>query len=94
MRSIVKVYGLGVAQTKVLLAGALAVEIVGAVPFVRALRDRRRALSALAFGALVWTAFTFMCELFVAYTTEGLFRDLLALTIGTALVVALIPDEA
>ncbi len=94
MRSIVKVYGLGVAETKVLLAGALAVEIVGAVLFVRALRDRRRALPALAFGALVWTAFAFMCELFVAYTTEGPFRDLLALTIGTALVVALIPDEA
>jgi hypothetical protein len=29
----------------------------------RALRDRRRALPALAVGALVWTAFTFMCEL-------------------------------
>jgi hypothetical protein len=30
----------------------------------------------------------------VTYPTEGPFRDLLALTIGTALVVALIPDEA
>jgi UDP-N-acetylmuramyl pentapeptide phosphotransferase/UDP-N-acetylglucosamine-1-phosphate transferase len=31
---------------------------------------------------------------FLAYTTEAPFRELLMLTIGTALVVALIPDEA
>jgi hypothetical protein len=94
LRSIVKVYGLGAGETKLLLAGALAVEAAGAVLFVRALFDRGRALLALAFGAVVWTAFTFMCELFVAYTSESVFRELLGLTIGTALVVALVPDEA
>jgi len=94
MRSMVKVYGLGAGETKLLLAGALAVEAAGAVLFVRALRDRDRALPALAFGAFVWTAFTFMCELFLGYTSEGVFRELLGLTIGTALVVALVPDEA
>jgi len=94
MRSIVKVYGLGAGETKLLLIGALAVEAVGAVLFVRALLDRRRALPALVFGAFVWTAFTFMCEFFLAYTSEGVFRELLGLTIGTALVVALVPDEA
>jgi hypothetical protein len=94
MRSIVKVYGLGAGETKLLLAGALAVEAVAAVLFARALRDRHRALPALAFGVLVWTAFTFMCEFFLAYTSEGVFRELLGLTIGTVLVVALVPDEA
>ena len=94
MRSIVKVYALNVTETKLLLAGALAAEVVGAVLFVRVLLGRGKALIALAYGAFVWTAFTFMCELFLAYTTEGPFRDLLMLTIGTALVVALVPDEA
>ena len=94
MRSIVKVYGLNVTETKLLLSGALVAEIVAAVLFVRVLFGRGRALVALSFGAFVWTAFTFMCELFLAYTTEGPFRDLLMLTIGTALVVALVPDDA
>jgi hypothetical protein len=94
MRSIVKVYGLTAGETKLLLAGALALEIGGAVLFARTLFDRGRALAALVYGACVWIAFTFMCEVFLAYTTEGPFRDLLGLTIGTALVVALVPDEA
>jgi hypothetical protein len=94
MRSIVKVYEIGAGPTKLLLAGALAIELVGAVLFWRVLFGRLRPLRALCWSALVWTAFTFMTEFFLAYTAEGTFRDLLLLTIGTALVVALVPDDA
>jgi hypothetical protein len=38
--------------------------------------------------------FTFMSEFFLAYTVEGVCRDLLIITIGTALVFLLVPDEA
>ena len=41
----------------------------------------------------MWTAFVFMTEFFVAYTSESPFRELLMLSIATALAVALIPDE-
>ena len=41
----------------------------------------------------MWAGFIFMTELFVAYTAESPFRELLMLTIGTALVVALVPDQ-
>jgi hypothetical protein len=97
MASIVKVYDVGAAPTKLLLAGALAVEIVAAVLFWRALASRgslRAALQALCWTVIVWTAFIFMTELFVAYTSESPFRELLMLAIGSALVVALVPDDA
>jgi hypothetical protein len=97
MRSIVQVYDVGAVPTKLLLAGALAVEVVGAALFWRALldrRDARTALQALCWAVLVWTAFVFMTEFFVAYTAESPFRELLMLAIGSALVVALVPDDA
>ena len=94
MRSIVKVYHLGPGPTKLLLAGALALELAGAALFWHALLARGSALLALCWSAFVWLAFTFMTELFLAYTAESTFRELLMLTIGTALVVTLLPDDA
>src|ERR1700749_4037593 len=86
MRTIVRVYHVGPDLTKLLLAGALAVDGVGGVLLLGALRDRGSALRALTWSAAVWSAFIFMCELFIAYPSEAPFRDLLLLTIATALV--------
>jgi hypothetical protein len=99
MLSIVKVYDVGATATKLLLAGALVVELVAAGLCWRALVSRqvnatRTALQALCWTVLVWTAFTFMTELFLAYTSESPFRELLMLALGSALVVALVPDDA
>jgi len=96
MSSIVQVYDVGATPTKLLLAGALAVEAVGALLCWRALLrpSTRRALQAVCWSALVWIAFVFMTELFVAYTSESPFRELLMLAIGTGLVIALVPDDA
>ncbi|MDA0183212.1 hypothetical protein OJ997_23075 [Solirubrobacter phytolaccae] len=92
MRGIVKIYDVGPTLTKLLLLGAFAVETVGAVLFWQALLGGRRVREALAWSALVWTAFVFMTEFFIAYTSESTFRELLMLTIGTALAVELLPD--
>jgi hypothetical protein len=101
LRSVVKVYEIGPALTKVLLGGAFAIELVAAVLFWRALlalrgrgRGMREALAALCFGALVWIAFIFMTEFFTAYESESVFRELLTLTIAAALTVVLVPDDA
>ena len=96
MRSIVGVYDVGATATKLLLACALAVELVGAVLFWRALLSGRTrvALQAVCWSVLVWISFTFMTELFLAYTSESPFRELLTLAIGSALVIALVPDDA
>ena len=71
--------------------------IPGAVLFWRALLRRSSdanavALQAVSWSVLVWIAFTFMTELFVAYASESPFRELLLLAIGTALVIVLVPD--
>lgn len=101
LRSVVDVYDVGPAVTKLLLGGALAIEAAAAVLFWRALRafgpggrGGREALLALCFGTFVWTAFVFMTELFTAYASESVFRELLTITLASALAVALIPDEA
>ncbi|HEU4658387.1 MAG TPA: hypothetical protein VFR97_12715 [Capillimicrobium sp.] len=101
LRSVVDVYEVGPAVTKVLLAGAFSIELVAAVVFWRALlalgrdaRGGRRALLAVCFGTFVWIAFIFMTELFTAYESESVFRELLTLTIATALALVLVPDDA
>jgi hypothetical protein len=99
LRSVVKVYDIGPGLTKALLAGAFVVELAGAVLFWRALLHRGPgrtavALRALCWGALVWIMFVFMTEFFVAYTSESTFRELLTITIATALVVLLVRDDA
>ena len=96
VHSVIKVYELGTVPSKVLLAGALLVEATAAALFWRALAARRarETLQALSYGAIVWTAFIFMTESFVAYGAEPVFRELLLLTIASALFVALVPDGA
>jgi hypothetical protein len=94
LHSVVKVYDVGPLVTKLLLAGALAIETVGAVLFWRALAGRTRPLIALCWATFVWIAFIVMTEFFTAYQSESVFRELLTMTIATALAVALIPDAA
>jgi hypothetical protein len=101
LRSAVRVYEVGPVLTKCLLAGALAIELIAAVLFWRALLrfgacgiGAVAAFQALCWAVLVWSAFVFMAEFFIAYRSESTFRELLALTIVTGLAVALIPDDA
>lgn len=101
LRSVVDVYGVGAAPTKLLLAGALLIEAVAALLFWRALLGfgirrggQRAAMTAICWGTLVWTGFVFMTEFFVAYSAESVFRELLAIMVGTAIAIALIPDDA
>jgi hypothetical protein len=103
LRSVVRVYDVGPSLTKALLAGAFAVELVAAALFWRALlrlgrreRELRDAFTAVCFGTAVWIGFVFMTEFFTAYDSESVFRELLALMIGSALalVLVLVPDDA
>jgi hypothetical protein len=101
MRSVVDDYSVGPTVTKLLLVGALAIECVAAVLFWRALRRMRgdgrglrEALTAVCFGTGVWIAFVVMTEFFTSYDIESVFRELMAITIGSALALVLIPDDA
>ena len=100
LESVVKVYAVSPDVTKLLLVSAWVIEVTGAVLFWRALlgfrRDggRLRAMMALCWGTLVWTAFIFMTEFFVAYTVEAPFRELLMIMIASTIAVAVIPDNA
>jgi hypothetical protein len=100
LRSVVKAYDVGPTVTKLLLAGALAIELVAAALFWRALaglgkagRGMREAFVAVCFGTFVWIAFVFMTEFFTAYQSESPFRELLAIMIGTALALVLVRDD-
>ena len=94
MLSIVKIYHVGQTPTKLLLAGALVLEVAAVFLFARSLLlgDRERELRALCYCAGVWVLFIVMTEFFVAYASEAPFRELLLLTIATAIYVVLIPD--
>lgn len=101
LQSVVEVYGVGSGLTKVLLLGAFLIELLAAALFWRALllfgrssAGRRVTYVALCWGALVWTAFVFMTEFFVAYGSESVFRELLMIMVATALAIALIEDDA
>ncbi|MGO9793043.1 MAG: hypothetical protein ACLP8S_27040 [Solirubrobacteraceae bacterium] len=96
MLSIVKIYHVGQTPTKLLLTGAVVLEVVAAFLFSRALLlgDRKRELRALCYGAGVWVVLIVMTEFFVAYASEAPFRELLLLTIATAIYVLLIPDRS
>jgi hypothetical protein len=100
LESVVKVYDVGSLLTKLMLLGALTIEIVGAVLFWRALKaigrgatGRRPVYEALCWGVAVWTAFVFMTEFFVAYTAEAPFRELLMIMLASAIAVTVIPDD-
>lgn len=101
IRSVVEVYGIGGPPSKLLLAGALLIEAIAALLFWRALlgygmrRDgARAAMAAVCWGTLVWTGFVFMTEFFVAYQSESVFREMLAIMVGTGLALTLVSDDA
>ncbi len=99
LRSVVSVYAVGTLVTKLLLAGAFGLETVAATLFWRALlrfgrerRGMREAFLALSFGTVVWIAFVFMTEFFTAYPAEAVFRELLVLSLASAVVLVVVPD--
>lgn len=96
MLSVVKIYHVGQTPTGLLLAAALMLEAAAVVLFSQALLlgGRERELRALCHGACVWVAFIVTTEFFVAYGSEAPFRELLLLTIATAIYVVLIPDPS
>ena len=80
--------------------GAAAIEGIGALLFVRALRRYRgnrtgivEAYQALTWNLVVWIAFIAGTEFFVAYPPEAPFRELLGLGVLTILAVAVVPDD-
>jgi hypothetical protein len=84
----------------VVLAAALA-EAAGAFLFWNALRKfrgrgtgAREAWIALGWNILVWLGFIAGTEFFVAYQAEGPFRELLAIALLMAVVIAVVPDDA
>jgi hypothetical protein len=81
------------------LAAAVA-EAAGAFLFWNALRrfrgqgtGAREAWIALGWNILVWLGFIAGTEFFVAYQAEGPFRELLAIALLMAVVIAVVPDD-
>ena len=73
---------------------------VGALLFVRALLRYRgggtgvvEAYQALAWNLGVWFAFIIGSEFFLAYGSEGTFRELFGLALLMVLVVVVVPDD-
>jgi hypothetical protein len=56
-------------------------------------RGARQAWIALGWNIMVWLGFIAGTEFFVAYQAEGAFRDLLAISLPMAVVVAVVPDD-
>lgn len=54
----------------------------------------RAAWIALGWNIMVWLGFIAGTEFFVAYQAEGPFRELLAISLLMAVVVAVVPDDA
>lgn len=82
------------------VAGAAIVEGIGAVLFWRALGAMRgdgtgvrEVWWALTWNVVVWLGFIAGTELFVAYTSESPFRELLLIGLAMAVVVAVVPDD-
>jgi hypothetical protein len=98
--SVVGVYSMPDWFDELAVAGAFVVEATGAALFVRALLRYRgggsgvvEAFQALAWNVGVWCAFILGTEFFVAYGAEGVFRELLALALLMAVVLAVVPDD-
>jgi hypothetical protein len=80
--------------------GAAAIEGIGALLFVRALRRYRgertgivEAYQALGWNLVVWIAFIAGTEFFVSYPPEAPFRELLGLGLLAVVVLAIVPDD-
>ena len=98
--SITKVYSWPGWFDKAAVLAASLVETAGALLFWKALRNFRGhgtgvcdAWIALGWNIMVWLGFR-GTEFFVAYQSEGPFRELLAISLLMAIVIAVVPDEA
>ena len=99
--TVTKVYGWPAWFDKAAVLAAALAETAGAVLFWNALRTfggrgtgARQAWIALGWNILVWLGFTAGTEFFVAYQAEGPFRELLAISLLMAVVIAVVPDDA
>ncbi|MBV9095608.1 MAG: hypothetical protein JO132_17355 [Streptosporangiaceae bacterium] len=99
--SITKVYAWPTWFDKAAVLAAVVVEAIGAFLFWNALRKfrgrgsgARDAWIALGWNIAVWLGFIAGTEFFLAYTSEGPFRELLAISLLMAVVIAVIPDDA
>ena len=98
--SVVDVYSWPGWFDELVVAGALVLEGTGALLFVRALLRYRgggtgvvEAYQALAWNLGVWFAFIIGSEFFLAYGSEGTFRELFGLALLMILVVVVVPDD-
>lgn len=98
--SVVSVYSWPGWFDELVVIGAVLLEGAGALLFVRALlryrgdgRGAVEAYQALAWNLGVWFAFIIGTEFFVAYGSEGTFRELFALGLLMIVVVAVVPDD-
>lgn len=99
--SITKVYSWPAWFDKAAVLAAAVVEAAGAFLFWKALRvfrgdgaGVRDAWIALGWNIMVWLGFIVGTEFFVDYTSEGPFRELLAVSLLMAVVIAVVPDDA
>jgi hypothetical protein len=98
--SITKIYGWPAWFDKAAVLAAVVVEGVGAFLFWNALRTfrgentgSRAAWLALGWNIVVWLGFIAGTEFFVAYQSEGPFRELLAIALLMIAVFAVVPDD-
>ena len=99
--SVTKIYAWPAWFDKAAVLAAALAETAGALLFWNALRKfggrgtgAREAWIALGWNILVWLGFIAGTEFFVAYQAEGPFRELLAISLLMAVVVAVVPDVA
>ncbi len=99
--SITKVYSWPAWFDKAAVLAASLVEAAGALLFWKALWNFRGhgtgvrdAWIALGWNIMVWLGFIAGTEFFVAYQSEGPFRELLAISLLMAIVIAVVPDDA
>ena len=100
IESITKTYGVPERLNDLAVVAAAIAEGIGAVLFWRAVwryrgdgSGRREAWWALTWNVLVWLGFIVGTEVFVAYTSESPFRELLLIGLAMAVVVAVVPDD-
>jgi hypothetical protein len=99
--SVTKIYAWPAWFDKAAVLAAALAEAAGAFLFWNALRKfggqgtgAREAWIALGWNIMVWLGFIAGTEFFVAYQAEGPFRELLAISLLMAVVVAVVPDDA
>jgi hypothetical protein len=99
--SLTKIYSWPTWFDKAAVLAAVVVEGTGAVLFWNALRrfrgrgkGERAAWLALGWNIVVWLGFIAGTEFFVAYESEGPFRELLGIALLMTVAFAVVPDDA